>query len=105
MTRELLAPIFALGALLLAADHAYAAPNRNCAPRPAVVEKLASQFGETRQSMGLGANNQVIEIFASGDTGTWTIVVSTPAGLSCIVAAGQAFEAIAETLPPAGKPA
>ena len=55
--------------------------------------------------MGLGANNQVIEVFASSETGTWTITVTTPAGVTCLVASGQAFEELAEALPPPGNDA
>lgn len=105
MKHDLLAFAVFLGALFLAATHAMAQQARACAPRAALVDRLATQYGETRQSMGLGANNQVIEIFASPVTGTWTIVVSSPAGLTCIIATGQAFENMAERLPPAGKPA
>lgn len=98
MSRYLLALCAAL-----AAGQAAAQANSNCAPRAVVVDRLASQFGESRQSMGLGSNNQVVEIFASTETGSWTIVVSTAAGMSCVVAAGQAFVALAETLPPPGE--
>lgn len=76
--------------------------NRNCAPREAVVDRLAEGYGESRQSMGLGANNQVVEVFASSETGTWTITVTMPNGLTCLVASGQAFEELAEALPAAG---
>ena len=72
---------------------------RNCAPREAVVDRLASKYREARQSMGLGANNQVIEVFASSETGTWTITVTMPNGVTCLVASGQAFEELAEALP------
>ena len=75
---------------------AQSATNANCAPREAVVERLGSRYGESRQSIGLGSNNSVVEVFASTETGTWTIVVTNTSGLSCLVAAGQAFEAIAE---------
>ncbi len=75
---------------------------RNCAPREAVVDRLASGYGESRQSMGLGANNQVVEVFASAETGTWTITVTMPNGLTCLVASGQAFEELAEALPVEG---
>lgn len=105
MKRELIASAFALGAFFLATNHVSAQQNRNCAPRDVVVEKLATEYGESRQSMGLGGNNQVVEIFASATTGSWTIVVSTAAGLSCVVAAGQGYENMAEQLPPTGKPA
>lgn len=75
---------------------------RNCAPRDQVVDRLASKYGESRQSIGLGSNNAVMEVFASNETGTWTITVTGVNGLTCLVASGQAFEELAEALPPKG---
>jgi len=87
-----------VGATLAMSSPALAqtAPNTNCAPRQAVVERLGARYGESRQSIGIGSNNSVVEVFASTETGTWTIVVTMPTGVSCLVAAGQAFEAVAE---------
>ncbi|NNE51028.1 MAG: hypothetical protein HKN30_01335 [Sulfitobacter sp.] len=82
-----------------------AAQGRNCAPRDAVVGRLAERYGETRQSMGLGANNSIVEVFASAETGSWSITITTPSGLTCLVAAGQAFEALSEALPTKGNDA
>jgi hypothetical protein len=59
---------------------------------------LADRFGETRQSMGLGANNAMVEVFASPTSGTWTITVTSARGITCLVASGQAFETLAEAL-------
>lgn len=33
----------------------------NCAPRDMVVERLNEKYSETRQSIGLAANNAVVE--------------------------------------------
>jgi hypothetical protein len=77
-----------------------AAQGRNCGPRDAVVKRLAEGFGETRQSVGIGDNNTMVEVFASPETGTWSITVTTSAGVTCLVASGQAFERVAE-VPPA----
>lgn len=74
----------------------------NCAPREVVITRLADKYGETRKSVGLGNNNTVVEVFASQLTGTWTITLTTPTGLTCLVASGQAFETLAEILPPKG---
>lgn len=74
----------------------------NCAPRDVVVEQLAERFGESRQSMGLGSNNAVVEVFASRETGTWTITVTSVQGMTCLVASGQAFEALHEAPPVKG---
>lgn len=81
------------------------AQSRNCAPRAAVVQRLAEGYGETRQSMGLGANDAVIEVFASPASGSWTITVTGPDGITCLVASGQAFESMADAPPKPGQDA
>ena len=78
---------------------------RNCGPRDLVVGRLAEGYGESRKSMGLGANNSVVEVFASEETGTWTITVTSPNGMTCLVASGQAFEELADALPAKGNDA
>lgn len=95
--------MFALSSGLVLAGMALAAPlhaqARNCAERDAVVALLGDRYGESRQSIGLGANNTMVEIYASLETGTWTITVTQPGGPTCLVASGQAFEHLAEGLP------
>lgn len=101
MTRTLLA--LALGtAGLLAPAPAMAA---QCGPRDAVLAHLADTYRETRQSVGLAANSMVMEVFASRETGSWTITVTSAEGVTCLVASGQGFEAVTEELPARGKPA
>ncbi|MGB1234350.1 MAG: hypothetical protein ACPG5U_01295 [Planktomarina sp.] len=68
-----------------------------CANRDVLLSAISTKYGETRRSIALGQNNSVIEVFASNDTGTWTITVTTPAGMMCMVASGQAYEQIAVT--------
>lgn len=75
------------------------AQSRNCATHAAVVERLAAGYGEMRQSIGIGADNTVVEVFASLETGTWTITITQPGGPTCLVASGQAFQVLAEALP------
>ncbi len=105
MKRQFLALSFGIGAMLLATEHAFAETNANCAPRDRVLERLATTYGETRQSIGLAANNAVLEVFASNETGSWTVTVTLPTGQTCLVASGIAFESLAESLPPGGEPA
>ncbi|MEM9250398.1 MAG: hypothetical protein AAGB05_17095 [Pseudomonadota bacterium] len=92
------------GFALLAATGAEAQNARNCGQRDMIIERLAEGYGESRQSVGLGANNSVMEVFASSETGTWTITVTSPNGLMCLVASGRAYEALEEELEPAGLP-
>ena len=99
-----LGALTAAAALYLVATTDAAAQNRNCAPREMVLDRLAEGYGETRQSMGLGANNAVIEVFASDETGSWSITVTQPNGLTCLVASGQGYEEVTEALPAKGEP-
>ncbi len=85
-----------------AVGHGAAAKAGNCADRDIVIARLAEGYGESRQSVGLGTNSAVIETFASLETGTWTITVTTPEGITCLVASGQAFERVDEAPAPAG---
>ena len=105
MMKTMIKMTMGLGVMVLAASQVAAEGNRNCAPRETVLERLAEKYGETRQSIGLGANNSVVEVFASTDTGSWTITVTTASGLTCLVASGQSFETIAEALPAKGNDA
>lgn len=98
MKRNLFLMSFGFGALLLAANHAQAQP-RNCADHATVVARLAEHYGESRKATGLAQDNTLIELFASMDTGSWTITVTTPDGPTCLVAAGQAFQQLHDALP------
>ena len=71
----------------------------NCADHARIVERLASAYGETRQSIAMSADNSVIEIFASLDTGSWTITITQAGGPTCLVASGQDYQALNEDLP------
>lgn len=72
---------------------------QNCAPREMVIKRLAEKYGESRQSIGMAHGGLVMETFASAETGSWTITVTTPGGMTCFVASGQSFEVLAEALP------
>jgi hypothetical protein len=100
MKQKFLALSMGMGALLLATQHAFA-QGANCAQRDTVVERLSSGYGETRQSIGLAPNNSVVEVYASLETGTWTITVTNPAGITCLVASGQSYEPTEDNLAPA----
>lgn len=101
MTRMLFALSLGFAGLILVTE---ARASTQCAPRDQVIAHLGGTYSETRRGMGLAANNMVMEIYAS-DGGSWTIVVTTPQGMTCLVASGQGFESLAEELPARGAPA
>jgi len=76
---------------------------RNCAPREVVIERLASKYGERRRAIGVDQQGMVMETFSSAESGSWTITVTMPTGMTCLMASGQSFEAISDP-PPVGDP-
>jgi hypothetical protein len=97
MTKNLLACV-AMTAVVVAAGAAQAqrAPQGQgqavCAPRALMVEKLKSDFGERPRAIGLADTGGVIEFLASKD-GSWTLLMTSPEGRSCLVMAGDKWKA------------
>lgn len=79
------------------------AQSGNCAAHEQVVQLLADRWGESRQSIALSSQGAVVEVFASEETGTWTITMTNPGGPTCLVASGQAYQEVAEALPEEGQ--
>ena len=102
--KDLFIFVAAVAGLMLLAFGALAQTAPQCGPRAAVVKALAEKYSETRRSIGISANNLVMEVYASASSATWTITVTTPQGQTCLVASGQGYEAVVEELPPAGQP-
>jgi hypothetical protein len=90
--------------LLAVTAPAIAEGRRPCADRAQVVERLESRFGETLKSVGLNQRN-VVEVYASEETGSWTILVTMPNGKSCLLASGELWEQDAQPLAKPGNDA
>ena len=67
---------------------------QSCAARDSVVERLKDRFSEELTVGGLQAtrgSQSIMEIWASAETGTYTVLLTNPNGISCVVAAGTDF--------------
>ena len=63
----------------------------SCDERETVTGVLEKLFGEHQAGVGLSQKTSsalVYEIWVSEKTGTWTILQSTPGGISCVMANG-----------------
>jgi hypothetical protein len=78
---------------LPALSHAQAAPR--CADRDVIVKRLAEKFVERQVAVGVTANGKMVEVLASPEGNTWSIVLTEPGGPSCFVAAGANWVAVA----------
>ena len=90
--------LFASISLLLAtaAQANDAAPTRTipCFPYKDVARQLAGSYAEAPASLGIQSNGNLLQVFTSADTGSWTIVSTTPDGLACVLAAGERWESL-----------
>ena len=79
-----------------------AAPGGNCAPRADMLASLSEHFGEAPRVIALTQQGNVMEITVSA-SGSWSLLVTTPNGNTCMAAAGTDFGK--SVLPPEGDPA
>lgn len=90
MTRLPTVSAAAAALFVLLTPSAYAEPGSPiCAERTSLISQLETRHGEVRRSVGLQQNSGVIETYANAETGSWTIIITLPTGLSCLVAVGE----------------
>jgi hypothetical protein len=77
-------------AALLTPSVSVAAPA--CGQRAAVLAQLANQFSEAPAGVGLASNGGLLELLTSGRGETWTLIVTMPNGMTCLLAAGESWQ-------------
>ena len=82
----------ALGAgFALIASTAMAQAQPQCNNRDNVLALLAKKYKETPIAAGVTNTGGLVEVLTDIRSGTWTIIVTTPQGVSCLVAAGEGW--------------
>lgn len=64
-------------------------PRVACAPRAEITAILKRRHGEALLGFGLRGMVAAYEVWRSSKSGSWTIVLTRPNNISCIMAAGQ----------------
>lgn len=62
--------------------------------RDEVVAGLGDEYKEVPVAGGIATNGSILEVFASPDGGSWTIIVTRPDGRSSVVAEGEGWSFI-----------
>jgi hypothetical protein len=63
-----------------------------CGPRKDVLAKLADNRHEQPSSVALTNDGQLLEVLKSDTDLSWTMLITTPQGLSCVVADGDGWQ-------------
>lgn len=69
-----------------------------CNPRGEVLEYLGKKYKEVVVAGGVTNRGGLIEVLSEVGGGTWTIIISTPQGTSCIVAVGEGWRTMEREL-------
>jgi hypothetical protein len=59
-----------------------------------IAKQLSSKYDEAPVAFGLQSNGNLLQVYSSEEKDTWTVVSTTPTGMSCIVAAGKRWESL-----------
>ena len=73
-----------------------------CAPRADIIAGIDKKYKERPNAFGIAGEKTLVELFTSA-TGSWTMIMTRPGGVSCIMAVGQSWETLPQ--PKAGDPA
>ena len=89
--KALMLLILALG---LGAATGASAAGFGCGEYETIIKNLAAKYDEAPVSMGVTANGTLLQVLASPDGETWTVLLIHPTGISCITATGEHWEAV-----------
>lgn len=65
-----------------------------CGTRTAIGESLEKEHDESPVARGLGVGNTMVEIFTNPKTKTWTFLITSPDGNSCMLGHGKAWHTL-----------
>jgi hypothetical protein len=79
---------------LAAAGATPASAEAGCDSRSKILSALDQEYKESPVGIGLTQSGRVIELLVSRK-GSWTLLATGPTGMSCLIAAGENWEAMA----------
>ncbi len=82
-----------LAAFVLALSVTAANAQVICGERAKFLENLSKNHQEAPTSIGMTSTGQILEVLTSAK-GSWSIILTKPDGVTCLVATGEAWEPI-----------
>ncbi len=74
---------------LLVSTAAPTASQTLCVDREDMLNRLASEYGEELIEVKMMEEHGLLEVLASRTRGTWTLLLTKPGGISCVLATGR----------------
>jgi hypothetical protein len=73
----------------LGAQTAPSNPRMPCHNAIEIAKQLSNKYDEAPVAIGLQSNGNLLQVYSSEEKNTWTVVSTTPTGVTCIIAAGK----------------
>jgi hypothetical protein len=83
--------VFWLATFVSPAPAQAVAPKNPCGPSAAIAEMLLEKYGERPAFAGIADNNTPTLIFTNPKTGTFTITIRRPGGITCLMTGGNSW--------------
>ncbi len=93
--RSLTVAALTLGLLLGATSAARAQPV--CMPHDDLARQLHERFAEAPVANAVANNGALVELYATRDRSGWTLTMSRPGGMSCVLVAGEEWNHFPES--------
>lgn len=79
---------------------ALAASSPQCDERGKIIEYMEKKYKETTIAAGVTSGGGLVEVLSTADGGTWTIIITSPQGMSCLMSAGEGWRVQKSKLQP-----
>ena len=78
-----------LSLALFAGSSSIVAAQMLCVERVDMLDRLASEYGEELIEVKMMEEHGLLEVLKSRTKGTWTLLLTRPGGISCVLATGR----------------
>lgn len=65
-----------------------------CDLRESVVRLLSKKYQEAPVASGITNQGSLVEVLTDARGGTWTIIITSPQGMSCLVFSGESWRGL-----------
>ena len=59
-----------------------------------MIRQLSDKYREAPVALGITHNGGLIEVLSTAKGETWSIIITSPQGMSCLVAAGEGWKSL-----------
>jgi len=63
-----------------------------CGPHGAIDHELAARYAERPIARGVTAAGWMMQLYAAAEGGTWSLLLTRPDGIACLVEHGEGIE-------------